>query len=227
MTICYKILHYPHVLLRKKATPVEKFTSELKDFIKNFIETMHAFDGRGLAAPQVGISKRICVVHLGEKEKDESQEFLKDFKGSFRILKEEGGEEVSLDQFSSRVLVLINPEFLKMEEPAIFPFDGCLSLPEVDLARNTQRFKKVTVRFQDENGVKYLIESEHFLISTCIQHEIDHLNGTLYIDRAVKKDFTDNEVISEIEAFEADPAERKRMKKLKPIDARSFKFDFL
>jgi peptide deformylase len=211
----YKILHYPHVLLRKPSTPVEKFTAGLKVFTQNMVETMNAFEGIGLAAPQVGVLKRVIIVDVRPYFENTQ---LKDWHGthSFSI----DGQKRELPS----PMILVNPEIVSKETEIDFPFDGCLSFPGVDRGQTT-RWKNIVLEAKDPDGRAIRIESDGIL-SICLQHEMDHLEGVLFIDRVQGK-VSENDVVADIEDHEGDAATRRKMKKLKLVDARSEKFDFL
>ncbi len=132
-------------VLRQKAVYVSKFTPQLRLLLEDMAETMLAAEGVGLAAPQVGIAKRIIVVKV-----------------------EEG------------VLEIVNPEITSAEGKDI-DVEGCLSLPGV--FGEVPRYDRVTVSGRDRNGKKIELTAEGFL-SRVLQHEIDHLDGVLFVDRA-------------------------------------------
>jgi len=211
----YKILHYPHVLLRKQSTPVEKFTASLKQFVDGMIETMNAFEGIGLAAPQVGVLKRVIIVDVRPYFENDS---LKDWHGSYKFTCD--GKQLDLPS----PLVLVNPEIVGKEQEIIFPYDGCLSFPGVDRG-NTTRWKNIVLEAKTADEKSIRIECNGIL-SICLQHELDHLEGVLFIDR-VQGQVSENEVLADIEDHEADTGTRRRMKKLKLVDARAEKFDFV
>jgi len=203
------------MLLRKRSTPVEAFTPGLKQFTADMIETMNAYEGIGLAAPQVGILKRVIVVDVRPYLENET---LKEWHGQY---------EYSVDGSKRELpspLVLVNPEISKKEEEITFPFDGCLSLPGLDRGQTT-RWKNIVLEAQGVEGESIRIECDGIL-SICLQHELDHLEGVLFIDRVQGK-VDPNEVAADIDDFENDPGTRRRMKKLKPVDARSMKLDFV
>ncbi|MGY3803305.1 peptide deformylase [Pigmentibacter ruber] len=214
----YKVLHYPHVLLRKKATPVEKFTDQLRDFLKHFINTMYEFDGGGLAAPQIGVSKRIFVVDFKPAFESDKFEFKKE---SFRVF-DSNNKEIE----AKFPMVFINPTLVEMSEPIKVNWEGCLSFPNAE-SFNTDRFLNVEIHAQNEFGEKFSVKSSHLYASVCFQHEYDHLDGIMLVDRWNKNAFSEADVIADIKDFENDPAERKRMKKLKVTEASKIKFDFL
>lgn len=133
-------------ILRKKAKPVREFGPLLKRLTEDMAETMHRAPGIGLAAPQVGDSRRVIVADIGEG-----------------------------------VIPLVNPKILAQEGSA-WDTEGCLSFP--NLYGEVERAEKVTVKAQDESGKWKRIEAEG-LLARVFQHEIDHLDGILFIDKAV------------------------------------------
>ena len=152
-----EIRKYPDKVLKKKAPPVVSFDEALQQLIDDMIETMYAAPGVGLAAPQVGVSKRLAVIDISTK-----------------------GAQMPL-------LVLINPVFL-MKEGSIEFEEGCLSLPEY--TAKVKRADKVVVRFLDRKGEEMELEAEG-LLAIALQHETDHLDGLLLIDRIspIKREF--------------------------------------
>jgi peptide deformylase len=151
----YKVRIYGDPILRKPAEQVSEFDEALSDVVSNMIETLFVDNGLGLAAPQVGILKRIVVIDL-----------------SF-------GKEVD------NILTVINPDIYESEGESTFE-EGCLSVPGV--YEDVVRPAKIRLRFQDMQGKEHDMETDGFL-ATVIQHELDHLNGILFIDRlsTVKK----------------------------------------
>ncbi len=152
-----EIRKYPDKILKQKASPVATIDGDLQKLIDDMIETMYAAPGVGLAAPQVGVSKRLAVIDISTK-----------------------GTEMPL-------LVLINPVFL-LKEGSIEFEEGCLSLPEY--TAKIERAEKVVVRAADRKGKEIEIEGEG-LLAVALQHEIDHLDGILLIDRIsqIKREF--------------------------------------
>jgi peptide deformylase len=147
---------FPDKVLRIKAEPVKNIDESITTLLDNMVHTMHAKKGVGLAAPQVGVSKRLIVIDTSAGEND------------------------------GMILRIINPEIISTEGEQLAE-EGCLSIPgEYEPVR---RAEKVTVRAIDENGKPYTMEAEGFL-ARAFQHEIDHLNGVLFIDRlpSYKKD---------------------------------------
>jgi peptide deformylase len=152
-----EIKKYPEKILKQKASRVKLIDRDLQTLIDDMIETMYAAPGVGLAAPQVGISKRLAVIDISTK-----------------------GAEMPL-------LVLINPEVVSSEGCLEFE-EGCLSFP--GYTAKIERAEKLVVRATDREGKPFEIESEG-LLSIALQHEIDHLEGILLIDRIspVKREF--------------------------------------
>jgi peptide deformylase len=149
-----RILEVPDPLLRQKSTPVESVDDDLRALIADMFETMYAAPGIGLAAVQVGIPKRILVIDL--------QEPL-----------EEGGEPVRDPR------VFVNPEILDSSDQEVPYTEGCLSVP--DQFADVDRPDRVRARWLDQNGDQHEADIEG-LLATCLQHEMDHLEGILFID---------------------------------------------
>ncbi len=154
-----EIVYIGDPVLRKKAMRVRDFDDDLRTMLDDMAETMIAAPGVGLAAPQIGVSQRVIVVRLPDDP--ESQEEYGDLAG---VLFE-----------------VINPEIIKHARTTIDGIEGCLSIPgylgEVD------RFTAVTVRGQDRHGKEIRIKA-HDWLARVFQHEIDHLEGVLFIDIA-------------------------------------------
>lgn len=136
-------------ILRAKAEPVLEIRDEHRQLIHDMFETMHANNGVGLAAPQVGMGLRIAVLGIPEK-----------------------GKKVTL-------LAMINPEWTNPRGTQIDD-EGCLSIPGI--FEETRRVEQVDVRALDENGNRIEFTCEG-LFARAVQHEVDHLNGHLFIDR--------------------------------------------
>jgi peptide deformylase len=143
-----KIRHYPDPVLKKVAAPVTEFDESLRQLANDMAETMYAAPGVGLAAPQVGISKRLAVIDCSTRDE------------------------------AAQLLVMVNPEIIA-EEGECFEEEGCLSVPEFYARVN--RSAVVTVRFQDLDAQTHVIETGGLTAIAC-QHEIDHLDGILFVD---------------------------------------------
>jgi peptide deformylase len=149
-----RIIEVPDPLLRQVSSPVETITPEIQVLIDDMFETMYAAPGIGLAAIQVGVPKRILVIDLQDPE-------------------EEGGEPVR------KPMVFINPEVLRASETPRPYNEGCLSVP--DQYAEVERPDSIRLRWQDRDGNVHEEELEG-MIATCLQHEMDHLEGVLFID---------------------------------------------
>ena len=142
-----EILRYPDKRLRNKALPVTEFDASLRTLCENMAETMYAESGIGLAAPQLGLTKRITVI------------------------------DVSADR--SELIEFINPE-ITWDDGEVDSEEGCLSIPE--FRETIQRREEVPVQAVDRHGESFEVKADE-LLSICLQHEIDHLNGVLFIDK--------------------------------------------
>ena len=151
-----KILLYPDPLLLRTCARIDTFDENLISLAKDLVDTMYDADGVGLAAPQIGINKRIFVMDCSREDED------KDFK------------------------IVINPEIEHESEELGSYKEGCLSIPGI--TEEILRPKVIKVVYQDMNGVLQRNTYDE-LWSTCFQHELDHLNGKLFIDhlRPMKK----------------------------------------
>ena len=152
------IVKYPEPVLQKPGEPVTEFDAELRKFVADMFETMYASQGIGLAAQQVGVTKRVTVIDLS------------------------GGKD------PAQKLVLVNPEII-FREGRQYEEEGCLSFPEI--REKIPRALKVRIRAQDENGKWFEMDGDE-LLARAFQHEIDHLDGMLFIFRmsALKRDLT-------------------------------------
>jgi peptide deformylase len=140
---------WPSEVLKEKTGPVEEFGEELQQLIDDMLETMYAAPGIGLAANQVGVSRRLMVIDLSS------------------------GTE------PDQVLILANPEIVE-SEGEVTSEEGCLSLPELSL--KVCRAESVVVRGQDREGKPVEVRGES-LLARALQHEVDHLDGILLLDR--------------------------------------------
>ncbi len=153
-----EIVTVPSLILRKKAEKVTIFDVELQNLAKKMVEMMRQYDGVGLAAPQIGISKRIIVLEYDPQNDDKTR----------------GDKPFPLT-------VLTNPTITKYSKEQIAMAEGCLSLPGIEI--DVKRPKEVNVAAQDLDGKPVKIRAKG-LLARVIQHEIDHLNGILFTDHA-------------------------------------------
>ena len=156
------ILRYPDKRLRNKAEPVSVVDDAVRQLCDDMAETMYAAPGVGLAAPQIGVSKRIFVIDIaGEGE-------------------------------PSQLRTFINPEIIAREGEAVWE-EGCLSFPGIH--EEIERAAKVTVRALDLQGNPFELQAEG-LLAIAVQHENDHLDGALMVDRVslLKRRMIDREM---------------------------------
>jgi peptide deformylase len=154
-----KVARMGHPVLRQKARELQKKeigSPELENLIEDMIETMHEYSGIGLAAPQVHFPVRLALIELDE----ENPRYA--------------------DVTPTPLTVLINPKVTVLDGEKQGFWEGCLSVPE--MRGYVERPRKIRVDYLDREGKPQSIEPEGFL-ATVFQHELDHLDGTLYIDR--------------------------------------------
>lgn len=149
-----EIVTLPNPVLRRKARKVSDFGSELQSLIEDMIETMREAPGVGLAAPQVNASLRVIVVEFGDEEDIEAP---------------------------PKLYVVVNPEITRASHQRVSSVEACLSVPE--LAGEVERAEAVTVKGLSRRGQPIRIKANGWL-ARIFQHEIDHLDGVLFVDRA-------------------------------------------
>jgi len=150
------IVTLPDPVLRRKAHKVTTFDKDLQVLVEDMIETMRAAPGVGLAAPQISQSIRLIVVEYGDEEDEE---------------------------VPKKLYVVVNPEIVEASEEVITETEGCLSVP--GLVGDVERYQKVVIKGLNRYGKPAKVKAEGWL-ARIFQHEIDHLNGVLYTDRATK-----------------------------------------
>ncbi|MEM5817293.1 MAG: peptide deformylase [Desulfitobacterium hafniense] len=143
----YQIVEIGSEVLREKAVPVKEITPNIEKLLDNMLDTLYDANGVGLAAPQVGVSKRVVVIDVGEGP-----------------------------------IELINPVIIAKEGEDLDD-EGCLSIPGI--TGQVARAAKVKVEALNRQGELQVIEGEG-LLARCLQHEIDHLEGILFVDKAKK-----------------------------------------
>ena len=146
-----RILLLGEKVLRIPGAEVEAFDDELRSLVADMLETMYYAEGIGLAAPQIGIALRVCVLDLRDEDDPEAGRW-----------------------------VLVNPVVVESSDEKEKAPEGCLSIPEMEEV--VTRAARVTVRGFDAEGQAIEVEADG-LLSRALQHEIDHLDGTLFIDR--------------------------------------------
>jgi peptide deformylase len=151
-----EITTFPAKVLHQKGEQIETFDKDLQVLVEDMIQTMRDAPGVGLAAPQIGLSKRLIVVEFGD-EQDED--------------------------IPKQLYVLANPEIIEKVGEQVAGIEGCLSVP--GLVGEVERANIVTVQGQDQYGKKVKIRAQGWL-ARIFQHEIDHVNGILYTDRTDK-----------------------------------------
>jgi peptide deformylase len=143
-----EILIWPDPGLKKKAAPVAKVDASLRELVNDMFETMYAANGVGLAAPQIGVLKRVIVL------------------------------DTSPRQAESKPLAMVNPEIIVMEGETTYT-EGCLSIPGE--AEDVDRAANITVKFLTPEGEEVVLACDG-LLAIAVQHETDHLNGTVFVD---------------------------------------------
>lgn len=143
------ILIAPHPVLKKKCEPVDEVTQEIRELMADMLETMYVAPGIGLAAPQIGVSKRILVVDCAPKDED------------------------------PQPIMMANPEVVWESEEIATYEEGCLSFPEQ--FADVKRPAECHVSYLDQNNEKQLLKADG-LLATCVQHEMDHLDGIVFVD---------------------------------------------
>lgn len=154
------IVTLPDPVLRRKAHAVTTFDKNLHTLIDDMVETMREAPGVGLAAPQIGLSDRLIVIEYYEKEEDEENE-----------------------EMPRKVWAMINPEIIKSSEETMMGVEGCLSIP--GLVGEVERHTEVLVRGLNRHGKPMKVKAKGWL-ARIFQHEIDHLNGVMFTDRATR-----------------------------------------
>lgn len=149
-----KILIYPHPVLKKLCHPVGAIDGEIKGLLQDLLDCMHAGPGSvGVAAPQIGVTLRVCVVDVSNSRNGKDN--------------------------NHGLLQMINPVITERSGAAIMR-EGCMSVP--DYTGDVERATEITVRFTDGNGIEREVEASGFE-AVAIQHEMDHLDGMLFLDR--------------------------------------------
>ena len=151
-----KIVTLPRPILRKEARQVRDFGSDLQTLIDDMVETMRDAPGVGLAAPQINVPLRVIAIEFGDEE-DES--------------------------IPPKLYTVVNPEIARLSEESVVGVEGCLSIPQV--VGEVERAAGATIRGQTRHGQPLKLQT-HGWLARIFQHEIDHLNGVLFVDKATR-----------------------------------------
>jgi len=159
-----KVVNYGEPVLRQEAEKVTKISAKIQKLVADMFDTMYAYDGCGLAAPQVGELKRIFVLDCSTEDNPMPQ------------------------------MVFINPVIIK-KQGAMISREGCLSFPGV--YTDVKRYETISVRYMDMKGkTQVMTVQEGTLLCRAIQHELDHLNGVLFVDHVIDR-FTTDQLLAE------------------------------
>ena len=161
------IVNIPDPILRQVSKPVERFDEDLHKLLDDMLETMYDAPGIGLAAIQLAIPLRIFTVDVTPRAKESN---------------DEDGEEATPPP-KPNPICLINPEIVKTGDDLSTYEEGCLSIP--DYYAEVERPATCTIKYFDRNGKEQYLDADDIL-ATCVQHEYDHLQGTLFIDHISK-----------------------------------------
>jgi len=151
-----EIVTLPNPVLRRKARKITQFGKDFQELVDDMIETLRAAPGVGLAAPQVGVSSRLVVVEYGDDEDENAPK---------------------------KLFVVVNPDIIETSEEKVLGIEGCLSIP--GLVGEVERFNRVVIKGLNRYGKPTKIKAEGWL-GRIFQHEIDHLDGIVYPDRAIR-----------------------------------------
>lgn len=151
-----EIITLPEPVLRKKARKISQYNNELQALIDDMVETMRAAPGVGLAGPQINVPLRVIVVEFGDEEDED---------------------------IPPKLHIVVNPELSKFSQEMVSGTEGCLSIP--GFLGEVERSKTITVKGYNRHGQPLKIKAKGWL-ARIFQHEVDHLDGILYIDRTDK-----------------------------------------
>ncbi len=155
------IVTLPDPILRKKARPVSTFDKSLQTLVDDMIDTMRDAPGVGLAAPQIGVGQRLIVIEYAEPPEDSDEE----------------------KPSKPKLYVMATPEIVKSSEAKVLGVEGCLSIP--GLVGEVERYETIQVKGLNRRGQPMKVKAEGWL-ARIFQHEIDHVNGVVFPDRATR-----------------------------------------
>lgn len=164
------ILTFPDPILLKKAGKITKFDDELKTVVQDLLDTVLSAkdpEGAGLAAPQIGVSKRVVIV----------RNFIPDPNDPSKDI--------------AHNIVLVNPKIISKSKETTLDWEACLSVPNV--YGKVERYKKIKIKAQDENGEDFRLNATGYF-AAIIQHEMDHLDGILFTTKVVGQTLTESEL---------------------------------
>lgn len=165
-----EIVTLPDPVLRRKARPVTAFDRDLQRLIDDMVETMRAAPGVGLAAPQVGVAERLIIVEYAEPPEEEAAETLEDV-------------AAPKPEVKPKLYVVANPVIMKTSSETVLGVEGCLSIP--GLVGEVERHAGIQVNGLNRRGQPVKIRADGWL-ARIFQHEIDHVNGIVFPDRATR-----------------------------------------
>ncbi|MDR2769164.1 MAG: peptide deformylase [Puniceicoccales bacterium] len=168
-----QICAYGSPTLRKKAVHIGQFDKRLQEQVDHMLQVMYIAKGIGLAAPQMGETQQVVVIDLQMELNNEMVTL--------------DGKLIPLQLVQP--LVLVNPSFDPVNDILILGEEGCLSIPGVH--GHVNRYLKIFVKYQDTEGTPHELTCER-LLARCIQHELDHLNGILFVDRISQTERKEN-----------------------------------
>ena len=168
-----KLRYFGDPVLRQSGRKIEKFDDQLASLSQEMIEVMRESDGIGLAAQQIGIAEQFCVMDVPEHPE-------------YPILCVLDGKALSPSLLMP--MSLANPVVSPLPSDEYYYEEGCLSFPGINA--DVARPEKISVSYQDMDGVAHTLECDG-LLARCIQHEVDHLNGVLFIDRMEKETYAE------------------------------------
>ena len=168
-----RLRYFGDPVLRQSGRKIEKFDDQLASLSQEMIEVMRESDGIGLAAQQVGIAEQFCVMDVPEHPE-------------YPILCVLDGKALSPSLLMP--MSLANPVVSPLPSDEYYYEEGCLSFPGINA--DVARPEKISVSYQDVDGVAHTLECDG-LLARCIQHEVDHLNGVLFIDRMEKETYAE------------------------------------
>lgn len=149
-----QLRYFPDEVLVQKAKKITRFDASVRKLAQDMLDTMYEHNGVGLAAPQVGVSRRLMVIDVAPEDEP------------------------------NRPIVFINPQIVE-KEGELVGLEGCLSFPEVYF--EVKRANRIVVRYQNLSGKELKLEAQGDLLCRAIQHEVDHLDGEVFVDKAVSK----------------------------------------